>query len=130
MPSEGGTRNTKSLVWGLFLIALGGAFLLERFGVIELPNIGRLWPLVFVVIGITHLFELRPGSAVTFIFMGAWFMACNEGWFGLSYANSWPLLMVVVGVGIVVGGIDARIGMGHVWLRGERGRRRREGGES
>ena len=94
MEGEGGIRSTKSIIWGLFFIALGGAFLLERFGVVEVPTVGRLWPLVFVVIGLTHFVERRPGSALTFILMGAWFMACNEGWFGLDYRNSWPLLLV------------------------------------
>lgn len=102
MELERDGRSRKRLVWGFFLIALGSAFLLDRFGAIDLPNIGRLWPLIFVVIAASHLAEGRPGSAITLLFTGAWLMACNEGWMGLDYGNSWPLLLVAIGIGIVI----------------------------
>jgi hypothetical protein len=111
MVGEDGIRNTKSLIWGLFLVVVGGAFLLGRFGVIDLPNWGMLWPAVFFVIGVTHAAEGRFGSALMFILMGGWFFACTFNWMGLTYRNSWPLLMIAVGLGIVISALtneDAR----------------------
>src|SRR5262245_61620501 len=101
--SDGPRKPTgRSLVWGLFLMALGSAFLLDRLDVVNMPNLGSLWPLVFPVIGIAHLAEGRFGQAITFILLGAWFFACEFNWYGLDYGNSWPLVLVAVGAGIVV----------------------------
>jgi hypothetical protein len=118
MEPERGERSMKSLVWGVFLIVIGGAFLLDRLHVVNLPSIEEFWPLVFVVIGTIHFLERRPGSAVTFILMGAWFMACTTGWNGFTYGNSWPVLLIAVGTGIVLRA-----------LTGEDARRRRGGEE-
>jgi hypothetical protein len=92
----------KKAVWGIFLIALGGLFLFERFGVWGFTGIGAWWPLILVVIGIIHLIERRGGSALTMILLGAWFLAVTSGWMGLTYENSWPLVLVAAGAGIVV----------------------------
>jgi len=102
MSAEDGRRDFKPLLWGLFLIAAGGTFLLQRFTGAELPNIGELWPLVFFVIGTSHLLDGRPGSAVTFYLMGTFFFAVTLDWFGFTYRNSWPLMIIAVGAGMVV----------------------------
>jgi len=102
MNQDEGIRNTKALVWGFFLIALGMAFLLDRFGTWDFPGLGQLWPLVFVVIGVNQLIERRPGSALTMTLLGAWFLACEFDWQGLTYRNSWSLVLVAVGAGIVL----------------------------
>ena len=112
-------RATKSLVWGIFLVALGSAFLLDRLHVVDLPSLGSLWPAVFFVIATGHVAEGRLGSALTFTLLGAWFFACEFGWYGLDYGNSWPLVLIAVGAGIVVRA-----------LRSEPRRREREGGPS
>ncbi|HEY2953673.1 MAG TPA: DUF5668 domain-containing protein [Candidatus Eisenbacteria bacterium] len=112
-------RPARMLVWGFFLIALGGAFLLERLGWFEMPNLGRMWPVVFAVIATINIAEGRLGSALTFLMLCAWFFACEFGWYGLDYHNSWPLVLVAVGAGIVVRA-----------LRGEPRWGVREGGES
>ncbi len=112
-------RPARALVWGFFLIALGSAFLLQRLGVVEMPNVGRLWPAVFAVIAVIHIAEGRLGSALTFTLLCAWFFACEFGWYGLDYGNSWPLVLVAVGAGIVVRA-----------LGGEPRHGVREGGES
>ena len=114
MRNDVGVRAVKSVVWGLFIMGLGVAFLLERVDVIHGVVIGRWWPSVFYVLAITHLAERRPGSALTFALMGTWFFAVMWHWLGLTYRNSWPLILVAVGAGLVIkalsgegyGGID------------------------
>ena len=54
------------------------------------------------MIGVTHLIDRRVGSALTMILLGAWFLAVTSGWMGLTYGNSWSLVLVAVGVGIVM----------------------------
>ena len=102
MAQDEGIRNTKKVIWGVFLIALGGLFLFERFGMCGLAGMGGWWPLILVVIGIIHLIERRAGSALTMILLGAWFLAVTSGWMGFTWHNSWPLVLVAVGAGIVV----------------------------
>jgi len=94
-------RNIRSMIWGVFLIALGTLLLLERFGGLHLPE-GTLWPSILFVIAITHLIERRFGGALMFVLLGFVFLACTLGWHGMSYQKSWPLLVVVAGVGMVV----------------------------
>jgi hypothetical protein len=102
MTQDEGIRNLKTVVWGSFLIALGILFLVERSGIWGMSGMGDWWPLILIVIGITHLIERRVGSALTMILLGAWFLAVTSGWRGLTYGNSWSLVLVAVGVGIVV----------------------------
>lgn len=132
MREDDWTKNMKTLVWGWFLIAVGSLFLLDRLQVVNLPNIGLLWPIVFLVIAAIHVVEGRHGSAVMFVLMGAWFQACTLEWHGLTYHNSWPLLLIAVGLGIVIRaltGEDARARervMGRLRDRAERLRARAE----
>ena len=102
MAQDEGIRSMKKVVWGIFLIALGGLFLIERFQPWGFAGLGEWWPLILIVIGITRLMERRVGSALTMILLGAWFLAVTSGWLGLTYGNSWSLVLVAVGVGIVV----------------------------
>jgi hypothetical protein len=102
MAQDEGIRSKKKVIWGVFLIALGVLFLFDRFVPWGLAGLGEWWPLILVVIGITHLVERRVGSALTMILLGAWFLAVTSGWWGFTWHNSWPLVLVVVGMGIVV----------------------------
>ena len=106
MKMDDGTRRVRRLIWGLFLIALGGAFLLERFGVFVMPPVSQLWPAVFFVIAIADLASRRYGQAVMFTVLGAWFFACEFEWKGLTYGNSWGLALVAVGASLVVGALS------------------------
>jgi hypothetical protein len=108
------TRRAPAVFWGLFLVALGVAFLLERAGVLPFGDVWQLWPVVFWVIAVNNAWERRWGSALMFLLLGAAFLAANYNWWGLTYSTSWPLILVAVGVGMVVRS-----------LTGEQPRRRR-----
>ena len=102
MAQDEGTRIFKKVIWGIFLIALGVLFLFERLGLPGFVDVETWWPLILVVIGITSLVDGRLGSALTMMLLGAWFFAVVNGWNGLTYGNSWPLVLVAVGAGMVV----------------------------
>ena len=91
-----------AVLWGLFLVAIGSAFLVQRFMGIDFPRIWHLWPLVFFVIGTNHLLDRRPGGAVTMYLFGLWFFSVNFDWFGMTYRNSWPLFLIAIGTGMVI----------------------------
>jgi len=122
-------RARKRLIWGTFLIVLGSAFLLDRMHIVELPSLRNLWPAFFFVIAVGRIAEGQFGSALTNLLIGAWLFACVFGWYGLRYGNSWPLILIAIGAGIVVRAIT---GEPPLWTRSDwRSRRReREGGES
>ena len=110
-------RAISSFVWGLALIAFGAGLLLQHLAIIDLPSLHVWWPLIFVVLGVVRLVELRFGSGLFMIALGAWFYACQTEWHGLTYGNSWPVVIVALGLKIVVQA-----------LTGERWGRRRHGG--
>ena len=94
-------RKTRPIVWGIFLIVLGALLLLERFSPVHIPS-GSLWPLILFFIGVAELTRLRYGAAAFFMFIALVFLACTLHLFGMSYEKSWPLLLVIVGSGMVV----------------------------
>ena len=96
----------RQMLWGLLLIAVGVVFLLDRWGTIQIGEFWELWPAVFFVIGTGHLlFPDSPAERVHALGMyvlGLWFFACQNNWWGLSYGNSWPILVASVGLQIVL----------------------------
>ena len=102
MVQNEGTRDIKRVVWGIFLIGLGVLFLLERTGAWASIGLAEWWPLILIVIGVTRLVDGRLGAALTMFLLGGWFLAVTSGWMGLTYQNSWSLVLVAVGAGIVV----------------------------
>lgn len=96
----------KQLMWGLLLIGLGGAFLLDQFGLVDIDQLWHYWPLILVVIGINKMIgypspaEFTAGLWLTFI--GVWLFANFEHMFGLTFNNSWPYLLIAWGVTLVL----------------------------
>ena len=105
MDGEKGSGVTKSMIWGAFLIALGTVMLLERLAVLAVPPATQLWPTILIALGIARFVEGRIGAGLTWVLAGGWLLACGFGWLGLTYDNSWPLLLVALGVGIVARGL-------------------------
>jgi hypothetical protein len=101
------TRPHRQILWGVLLMALGGVFLLDRLGIVDLPSMWSFWPLVLLVLGVSRLLTRQPGAAATFILMGLAFFSAEFHWLGLSYSSFWPLLLVAVGVGIVIKAVSA-----------------------
>lgn len=91
-----------SLVAGLILIGLGLCFLFLNFGWIDFDFPWSWWPLVLVAIGGGRLVsagdddERRGGAWLVLI--GVWLLINVQGWFGLSWHNSWPLVLVAAGL--------------------------------
>jgi hypothetical protein len=135
MEMEERHRPYRQILWGLFLLALGGVLLLDRTGLVQIPSIWRFWPSALLVMGVCQIFEGRLGSGAMLVLMGLAFFAAEFGWAGLAYHTFWPLLLVAVGVGIVIKAIsreDERpAGDDSPWLVGisRRGRRERRARE-
>ena len=103
-----GAENT--MFFGLILIALGTLLLLDHLDVVGFGRMVRdYWPLILVFIGVPQLLDRRSFSTgVWMVALGGWLQASRLHLFGLTFGNSWPLLVVAAGASITVSAlIDA-----------------------
>lgn len=93
-------------MWGLVLVGIGTAFLLDRLGLFDIDQLWHYWPLLLVVVGINEMIgyptarQFSSGFATTCV--GLWLFACFEGAFGLTFSNSWPFLLIAWGIKLVI----------------------------
>lgn len=101
---ERNERERGSLVIGIIMIVLGSIFLIDRFTSVEFGDVIRTWWPMFVVgTGIAQLIARDSvWNGLWLIAVGAWLQAVQFAWFDLTYRNSWPLLLIVLGAGMVV----------------------------
>lgn len=93
-----------ALVGGLFCIGLGILFLLDQFRIAHLGHlIGTYWPMIVVMVGIPKLFRPRAvWGGLWIIAIGLWMQAVTLHLYDLTYSNSWPLLLICWGAGLVL----------------------------
>jgi len=88
------------MTMGLVVVAIG---LIMLAGQLDWHlNIGRLWPVIFVLIGVGKFAssdEDARGSGVFFLFLGAIFLMHTFRIFTLNH--SWPLFIVLGGVSMI-----------------------------
>lgn len=100
---------TPRLIFGLTVIALGVAFLLDQMGRVEAREVLRYWPLALVAMGLASFFRSREGGGQVFgvlaAGLGLWFLADNLGWVETSpfvlLRYFWPAFLLVVGASMV-----------------------------
>jgi len=117
---------------GLIVLVVGAAMLLDSTGTFDI-RMGRLiGPLVMIVIGATSLLNdgricstSDPGAVdapsggagrrgrrgrprafggIWLIGIGSWMLVSQTHLFGLNFGNSWPLVVILAGVMIVIRG--------------------------
>ena len=119
-----------TIVGGSILLLLGAAMLLDATGTFRMTA-GRMFtPLILIVLGATMMFDrggfvagrrtrlcgadgerivvrrVRSGrSGLWLIGIGAWMLISQNHLFGLSYATSWPLFIILSGLMIILRGI-------------------------
>lgn len=108
---------------GVILLVLGAGMLLDTTGVADI-RMGRLVaPLVLISIGVSTLLSDRiacgdderrgqrrgrrrsPTGGFYLIGVGAWLLASQTHVFGLTFATSWPLLIILTGGMIMTRGL-------------------------
>lgn len=96
----------RQLVWGLLLIGLGLAFLLDRMDLFEVDELWHYWPLILVVIGVNKMIGYPTAkhftSGLWLVFVGIWLFATFENLFGLTFGNSWPILIIGWGITLIL----------------------------
>jgi hypothetical protein len=97
----GGDRERRRVVWGVILISMGVVFLLGQLGFSGIIRDLHWWPAILFVIGAAQVFTAARAksvaSGISLMLMSIWFFACIYHWYGLTYRNGWPLLLVIFG---------------------------------
>ncbi len=93
------------VVFGLVVVAIGVLFLLDNLGVMEAREVLRIWPVVFIAIGVTSLADAhRTGrhlAGFIWIFVGVWLLLYQFHYVYFHPLDFWPLLLVFVGASIL-----------------------------
>jgi hypothetical protein len=91
---------------GLLAIALGVALLLERSGTLEMGSVRHYWPFLLVLFGIVRIIECpHPETVIKgfwLVFIGLWLYISIEHLWGLSFANTWPMVIIFCGVTLIL----------------------------
>jgi len=112
MDSFDSPRFRGSLIVGTILLVVGSLFLLNNFDFIYLGPIKHYWPLVIVAIGVTkfltaeHPAERRRGG--WWMMIGLWLLISTLHLYGFSFHNSWPILLIVLGINSIWKALDPK----------------------
>jgi len=93
-----------ALINGLLLIGVGILFLLDRLHVEDFGDLLRMyWPCVIILFGVSHLMRRESiWSGAWLVVIGTWLQLIRLHLFGLTYGNSWPLILIASGAGITL----------------------------
>jgi hypothetical protein len=98
------TFSTHVLV-GSFLVLVGGALLLETFGVIDIGSVWRFWPLILIGLGIVRLrgatSRREQGVGLWLLLLGLWLTVSILNIGGLTFSDTWPALFIALGVSML-----------------------------
>jgi hypothetical protein len=92
------------IFWGLFLVAVGAILLVGRLGIAN-PSwmIRNYWPVIVIVIGVSKLFHRGTiWGGLWLIAIGVWLQMVALHIYGFTYGSSWPLLLIILGAGILL----------------------------
>jgi len=96
----------RQLVWGIIIIVIGVTLVLDRMEIVEVDEIWHYWPLLLVVLGMNKMVGYPTARHFTnglwLMFLGLWLFAVVEHLYGLTLHNSWPFVIIALGVKIVI----------------------------
>lgn len=107
MNDEAATQTwRRHMVWGAVIIAAGAALLLDRTGQLDMADLWRYWPVLLAIAGLSNLVPPTTPKLVlgglSCIGFAAWFYVSMERLWGLGFHNSWPILIILWGVKVVL----------------------------
>jgi hypothetical protein len=98
-------------VSGLVLIVIGTLFLLDNLDYIDIGEWVPYWPFIIACVGVGRIIEARNPADVSrggfLIFVAFWLYACLQHMWGLGFYNSWPMILIALGLRHIVAGLSA-----------------------
>ncbi len=89
---------------GVAILAAGVVLLIFQLTGHDL-DIGTLWPLIVVGVGLSRFVDFSDGekgrhrgSGMVTMLVGCWLLINTLGLFDLTYRDSWPLLVILLGL--------------------------------
>ncbi len=106
MSTNSSNEWRKQLVWGLVLIVVGVSILVQKMDWFEFYSLWHYWPLFIVAAGaikmVTYTRAKEFTSGLWTVLVGLWLWAVMEHMFGLTFRNSWPLVIIACGAMMIV----------------------------
>lgn len=94
------------ILWGVLIIAIGVIFLIDRTELFMVGNLATFWPIVMLVFGVARLVPpttpRHVASGIWSILFAAWFFVSYNRLWGLTFHNSWPVLIIISGLSMVI----------------------------
>ena len=99
---EGRQSLWGAFVLGLGIFVLGVILILDNFGVFDASVLAPFWPLLLVVIGVSHLVgptsARKVGWGLSWIAVGAIILLKNLGVIAVGIGVLWPVVLLIFGV--------------------------------
>lgn len=96
----------QQLIWGALMMVAGILFLLDWINLLDIAQLWQYWPALLVIFGLNKLIDPQSArqflSGLWMINFAAWFYVSNQELWGLNFYNSWPLLLIACGAGMVL----------------------------
>jgi predicted membrane protein len=93
------------LVLGLGVIAIGVLFFLDNMHIVEAETFLRYWPVIFIIVGISHFFQHRTIGGTTWslvlIFIGTGMLLDRMYDIEFNIWSFWPVLLVFFGASMI-----------------------------
>jgi hypothetical protein len=106
---EGRQSLWGAFVLGLGILVLGVVLILDNFGAIDGNVLAPYWPLLLVVVGISHLVgptsARKVGWGLSWMAVGAIILLNNLGVIAVGAQILWPLVLVILGLNLVICGL-------------------------
>jgi hypothetical protein len=94
------------LIIGVALVGAGIAGALGVMDVLHVRDIGRLWPVILIVIGLAGeaeaILKRRSDGSWVLLALGVWFLIGNFHFFGLSHGRALPVAISIAGAAIAL----------------------------
>ena len=95
--------NSSHLWFGIIAIIAGILFTLDNLDVLDARLFFRLWPIVFILVGLNLLFnkQRRHFTGSAFLILGLLLLLDNLGYIDFNASDLLPLLLVLLGVRVI-----------------------------
>ena len=109
-PSSGRERGPRrgfgTAILGIGVLAVGAILLLDNFGIMDGENLFAYWPVLLILVGISHL--VRPEGSrrylagFIFIAVGVAILLSNLDLISFDIWDLWPALLVIAGLSLIL----------------------------
>ncbi len=102
-----------AFVLGLGIVVIGSILILNNFGVIDGSAYLPYWPVLLIVLGLSHLVQPRSGKigwGLSWIAIGAIILLDNLGVIAFGIWDLWPVLLLILGGNLLICGLRRRLG--------------------